>query len=365
MSEFRHKPKPLNEKFNRFQGFKILRHSDKIEQIVKGEIPTPVEWVVYPSNICGYRCGHCIMAKEQQDHRQMLSKSAMHKIPEDALRNNIKCVIYSGGGDPLLNPYTLESARRCKEAGILTGINNQGYLLDDPTPFNFVRYSVDAASAETYQMIHNVPLKDGWERVNKNIANHARLRDEGHNIEMGLAFLITPYNWHETYQFCEWASQYNPDFIHIRPAYLDADYLDKQYPGGGIKIKDEIVPSLRDTAKRIKADFPNAYLTIEKFEGYWTPKQYTKCRANSLMAVTSGDGAFLICQDRGIMKEENYLRWGNYNTQTFEEIWFGDEHRKVMESIDLEKCPRCVENGYNETIQICFVDGDPMKMNLL
>lgn len=355
----------MHEKFNRFQGFKILAHTEKIREIVAGGIPTPVEWVVYPSNVCGYRCGHCIMAKEQIDHRQILSEHAMMKIPEDAKQHKIPCVIYSGGGDPLLNKWTLESARKCKEYGIFTGINNQGYLLKDPTPFNFVRYSVDAASAETYQMIHNVPRKDGWEVVNANIANHARLRKEGHNIEMGLAFLITPYNAHETYAFCEWAMQYDPDFIHIRPAYLDADYLDKQYPGGGIKMKDEIVPSLREVAKRIKADFPKAYLTIEKFEGYWTPKQYTKCRANSLMAVTSGDGAFLICQDRGIMKEENYLRWGNYNVDTFSSIWFGEEHRKVMESIDLDKCPRCVENGYNEVIQMGFVDGDSMKLNLI
>lgn len=365
MTAARLKTTPLNEKFNRFQGFKILAHSEKIRQIMKGEIPTPVEWVIYPSNICGYRCGHCIMAKEQQDHRQMLSKSAMEKIPADAKRNGIQCVIFSGGGDPLLNPHTLDAARKCKELGIFTGINNQGYLLDDPTPFNFVRYSVDAASADTYQKIHNVPLGDGWERVNKNIENHARLRDLGHEIEMGLAFLITPYNWHETYQFCEWASQYNPDFIHIRPAYLDADYLDKQYPGGGIKIKDEIVPSLRETATRIKHDFPNAYLTIEKFEGYWTPKKYNKCLANSLMAVTSGDGAFLICQDRGIMKEENYLRWGNYNTHSFEDIWFSEEHVNVMQSIDLEKCPRCVENFYNELIQSVFVEKDSMKLSLI
>lgn len=325
----------------------------------------PVEWVVYPSNICGYRCGHCIMAKEQQDHRQILSEAAMMKIPDDAKRLGINCVIYSGGGDPLLNKWTLKSARRCKELGIFTGINNQGYLLFDPTPFNFVRYSVDAASAETYQMIHNVPRKDGWDVVNQNIAYHAKLRKEGHNIEMGLAFLITPYNWHETYKFCEWASQYDPDFIHIRPAYLDADYLDKQYPGGGIQIKDEIIPNLRETAKKIKTDFPNAYLTIEKFEGYWTPKQYSKCRATPLMAVTSGDGAFLVCQDRGIMKEENYLRWGNYNTQSFEDIWFGQDHKKVLESIDLDKCPRCVENFYNEVIQSGFIDGDSMKLDLI
>jgi MoaA/NifB/PqqE/SkfB family radical SAM enzyme len=357
--------KKIHPEFNRFQKFKILKHTDRIQAIVDGAIPPPVEWVIYPSNICGYRCGHCIMAKEQQDHRDMLSKEAMMKIAPDAKNNGIKTVIFSGGGDPLLNPWTVEAARQCKENGIFTGINNQGYLLDDPTAFNFIRYSVDAASAQTYQHIHRVPKEDGWERVNRNIKKHHELRKAGENIEMGLAFLITPLNWHETAQFCEWAQQYEPDFIHIRPAYLDGDYLDKEYPGGGILLKDEIVPNLRELSKKLHSQYDNVFFKIDTFEGYWTPKKYTKCRSTPLMAVTSGDGAFLICQDRGIMKEENYLRWGNYNKQSFHDIWWSKEHEDVIASIDLDRCPRCVENSYNEIIQFGFIDGDNMKLDLI
>lgn len=354
----------IHPEYNRFQGFKVLRHAQKIETIISGGIPSPVEWVIYPSNICGYRCGHCIMAKEQIDHRQMLSKEAMMKIPVDALRNKIPCVIYSGGGDPLLNPWTLDSARQCKENGIYVGINNQGYLLDDPTPFNFIRFSVDAASPEVYQDIHNVPKKDGWERVNANIRRVYELNQKGAGIELGLAFLITPLNWHEVAAFVEWAQQFDPDFIHIRPAYLDGDYLDREYPGGGVQLKDEIVPNLRELAVKLSKAYDNVFFRIDKFEGYWTPKIYDKCRATPLMAVTSGDGAFLICQDRGIMKEENYLRWGNYNTESFENIWFGEEHKKVIESIDLSTCPRCVENKANEIIEYGFVRDD-MRMALI
>lgn len=358
------KKSKTHPEYNRFNGNKIYAHADKIKQIVNGSIPSPVEWVIYPSNICGYRCGHCIMAKEQQDHREMLSKEAMMKIPTDAVNNKIPCVIFSGGGDPLLNPWTIETARKCKEMGIYVGINNQGYLLDDPTAFNFIRFSVDAASADVYQSIHNVPKKDGWERVNANIKRVHELNKQGAGIELGLAFLITPLNWHETAAFVEWAQQYEPDFIHIRPAYLDGDYLDREYPGGGVKLKDEIIPNLRELALKLSKEYDNVFFRIDKFEGYWTPKQYDKCRATPLMAVTSGDGAFLICQDRGIMKEEEYLRWGNYNTQNFENIWYGEEHKKVIESIDLKSCPRCVENKANEIIEYGFVRDD-MRLNLI
>lgn len=354
-----------NDKYSRFQSFKVLAHSDRIRQIVSGEpFPSPVEWVIYPSNICGYQCGHCIMKEIQNDFRQMLSRETMAKIPVDAVKHGVKCVKFTGGGDPLLNPYTLETAQKIKDAGILVGLDNQGYLLKDPTPFDFVRYSVDAATPETYQKIHRVPRGDGWERINANIANHARLRKEGHKIEMGFAFLITPLNWWETEQFCEWAQQYEPDFVQIRPAYLDPDYLDFEYPGGGKMIKEEIVPSLIALSKKLEATYPNVFFRVDKFEGFWTPKIYDKCRSTPLMAVTSGDGAFLVCQDRGTSKRESYLRWGNYNEQSFDDIWWSDAHRKVIESIDLSSCPRCVLNGYNEIIQFGFIS-DEMKVNLL
>jgi MoaA/NifB/PqqE/SkfB family radical SAM enzyme len=347
--------------YNRFQKWKVMKYSDRINLILNNGIPYPVEWVIYPSNICGYQCPHCIMARTQIDHRNTFSAEAMKRIPLDAVKMKIECVVFSGGGDPLLNPLTLDTARSLKILGIPIGINNQGYLLDDPTPFDFIRYSVDAVTPETYKLIHGV---DGWDRVNKNIRHHFDLRQDGHKIEMGLAFLITPWNYCEVAQFVDWAQQWHPDFIHIRPAFLDADYLDAKYHGGGDELKNTIIPNLQSLAERLQQDHDNVYFRVDKFEGFWTEKKYSKCRANSLMAVTSGDGAFLVCQDRGIRKEDNALRWGNYNTQSFEEIWFSDEHRKVMESIDLKKCPRCVEVGYNEIIENVFVN-DGLKAALL
>jgi hypothetical protein len=140
--------------------------------------------------------------------------------------------------------------------------------------------------------------------------------------------------------------------------------MEAQYPGGGKELKDVIIPKLRELSHKLQDEHKNVFFRVDKFEGFWSPKTYGKCRATPLMAVTSGDGAFLICQDRGISAEENYLRWGNYNTQTFEDIWYGAEHKAVIEKIDLPKCPRCVENAYNDVIEHVFMN-DSMKVNLI
>lgn len=100
--------------YNRFQKWKIMMHDGRIRQIIDGQIPSPVEWIIYPSNVCGYQCSHCIMAREQVDHRNTLSADAMWRIPLDAQNYGISCVVFSGGGDPLLNKHTLETAKDLK-----------------------------------------------------------------------------------------------------------------------------------------------------------------------------------------------------------------------------------------------------------
>lgn len=336
-------------RYHRFESFKIMAHSDRIKAIVDGHIPAPVEWVIYPSNACGYKCGHCIMAEEKDSHPQRLPEETMRKIPFDARAHGIKTVIFSGGGDPLLNPWTLDTARELRARGIKTGINNQGWHLTDASMFNYVRFSVDAATKETYQKIHGI---DGWERINDNIRNLKKSPD----TEVGLAFLVTPTNWHEIESFCEWGQQFDPEYLHIRPAFLDAPYLDLQYPGGDADLRHR-VPEMIEMQRRIEVKYKNVFFRIDKFDGYWTPKLYGKCRSTPLLAVLAADGSFLICQDK-------FMRWGDYNTQSFNEIWWGDEHRKIIEAIDLKTCPRCVENGYNEIIEHVFVE-DGLRRDLI
>jgi len=328
----------LPYKYNRFQSLKVLSHIDKIRDIKKGVIPAPVEWIIYPSNGCPYDCSHCIM-KEERESKECLSPDVMAKIPEDVVEHGIKTVIFSGGGEPLSNKATTTTARVLKDLGIHTGINTNGLLLDTIKPFNFVRVSVDAATRETYKGVKGY---DGWDTVN---ANLDKCFHEKTGEKIGLAFLITPDNYHEVYQFCEWASQYDYGFLHIRPAFYSDD-RDK-------KMR-EITSYLMTVKEAVEKDFRDVFFKIDKFEGYWTPKLFDKCRATPLMAVLAADGKFVVCQDV-------FIRFGDYRKHSFEEAWWGMEHKKALSKIDITKCPRCVENTYNEVIEHI----DKIEVNLL
>ncbi len=320
-------------KYNRFEKFKALFHSDKLDLLSKGGICTPASLVVYPSYRCNYSCNHCIM-REERKGGSMLTWPILEKLANDCRRLGIESVCVSGGGEPLTNIHTLKFLEKCKTLGIETSMNTNGQLLTDASNVDHLRISIDAGRSETYAKVHGV---DAFDEVAENI------KKSNHN-ELGLAFLITPYNCMEVVAFCEWAQQFDYTFLHIRPAH---------YPDNRMK---DIVESLKATKEAVK-EYRDTYFKVDKFDGHWTPKLFDKCRSTPLIACLCADGQFSVCQD-------NFIKFGDYYTQSFEECWFGEEHYEALRKIDIHKCPRCVEVGYNEIIQQCFIN-DELKRGLL
>jgi MoaA/NifB/PqqE/SkfB family radical SAM enzyme len=306
---------------NRFESLKVLCHRDKIETIREGKMPSPVEWIIYPSNGCIFNCEHCIM-KEERLNKASLSSETMKKIPADAIQHGIRNVIFSGGGEPLTNKSTEYTAQALKRNGIKVGLNTNGLLLNSAESFDYIRISVDAASRETYKKVKGY---DGWKALNKKLL-------EIDTSMLGLAFLVTPDNVHEILSFIKWAKCWNPNFIHIRPAHYDDD---RMLP---------LMPGIMEMQRHIVKQYPEVFFKVDKFDGYWTEKNYSKCRSTPLIAVLAADGKFVVCQDV-------FKRFGDYNTQSFEDCWFSKEHQEVIDSIDINTCPRCVENKYNEVIE--------------
>jgi len=147
--------------------------------------------------------------------------------------------------------------------------------------------------------------------------------------------------------FCEWEQQYDPDFINIRPAYLKES--NNEMKG--------LMESISYFADDISVEYENVFIRTDKFDGFWNERFYSKCRATPLIAVTGADGAFIPCQDV-------FMKFGDFNKQSFSDIWNSQEHMDTINSIKLNECPRCVMNQYNEIIEQCFIN-DGLRMFIL
>src|SRR3972149_3060585 len=131
--------------------------------------------------------------REEREDKSALSGLTMSKLAYDCSRLGIKCVVMSGGGEPLINPNTRETIKELQEAGVRVGLNTNGVLLAGTEP-DFVRVSLDACTPETFRAMHGT---DFFDQVVENIRNYK-------GKELGLAFLATAVTRHEIIRFVEW-----------------------------------------------------------------------------------------------------------------------------------------------------------------
>src|SRR5262245_8863330 len=96
--------------YHRFNPLKILAHADRLREVAAGGEPYPLDWHVYPSNICNHQCTWCMFRqnREQFDYAVRLPREVLFRYVADARRLGGTVIHFSGGGEPLLNKATAQ-----------------------------------------------------------------------------------------------------------------------------------------------------------------------------------------------------------------------------------------------------------------
>lgn len=343
---------------NRFTSLKILRHYDRLEAITRGEMPMPIEWVVYPSNVCNHACVWCMFRQNGEqfgENRVILPRATLLRFVEDAARLGGSVLQVEGGGEPLINKHTLDALRLANARGIKTAMSTNGRLLtpDVAAAVDYLRVSLNAGTAAQHHKTNHAGEGAGdWDIIVQNIAAavpHTR-------GDIGLAFVLDADNYPDIPAFIDLAAELGVDFVHIRPAFwYDAEQ--------DARVR-AVMPAALALCQAAQAKHAGGQLDIfaitEKFEGYWTPRTYHACRAIWTGVVLRATGDFAVCKDR---MDLTFGHTPNYKRgASFEDVWHSDEHRRVADRIhdgeggDLSACPRCVWNQRNTLIDAIATD---------
>lgn len=357
--------------YNRFNSLKILAYADRLRQIAKGEgpMPYPIDWHVYPSNLCNHRCVWCMFRQDMPDggvgeqfrYRVVLREAQLMRAVEDAARTGAVLMHFSGGGEPLLNKHTLGAMKLAGQKGLAVALSTNGRLLTPEVAHHvdYLRVSLNAGTAQEHWRTNHAGDPDSrgdWELILQAI-REAVPHKRG---DIGLAFVVDHRNWRDIYPFCQLAAELGVDFVHIRPAF----YYDAK--------EDEMVRAcmpqawaLCEAAKSKFGDKVAIFSLRDKFEGYWTPRLYHRCLAVWTGVVLCATGDFAVCQDRTDLRFG--AEWAEGGA-TFEAVWNSPSHWEVVEKIrqgaELDKCPRCVWNKRNEVIDRVFVR-DEMRLKMV
>jgi MoaA/NifB/PqqE/SkfB family radical SAM enzyme len=361
-----------------FTPMKLLRHAPTIERMLQGEIVYPISIEIDLSNVCPHDCPFCSFGTStSQGYRQQnwvtFPPARMLRLLDEMAECGVRSLTFTGGGEPLVHRQAaaiFEKASEHFEWGLVTN----GLLLKDAVATviaghaKFVRVSLDAGTPETHHLTHGLP--DGQFQYYQILDNMRALREKADHyaraerLAIGASFCVMDQNWREIYQAAKHVKDHGGDYLEVRPTY-PTEWRGDGWAGGleppnyqavGIELQHARL-HLEDAAFRIIG-------MADRFENAasQTPiKRYEKCRIGDLTTVIGADGrGWHCCVNRGV----DYFTYGSFLDSSFKAVWESQARRRMIEGIDISKCPRCRYDPLNETIEQGFIQ-DRMHANFL
>jgi len=351
--------------FNPFNSWKLLSQVPRWEGIKrweesKGELPAPTTVSIDPANICNISCKDCNADFLMQRNHNSLSRDTLKEIADflptwGTPPYMVEGVCNGGGGSPLLNPHTGEFIQRLKENGIKSGIVTNGTMihknLEALCDCEWVGVSVDAGTSLSYKKVKGADkfyqvIGNIQDLIIKSKDNHSTLNLPGKGHGVSYKYLLRPETIDEVYFAAKIAKEIGCRSMHIRPI---APSWDKVKGSTNIFNKYHIHKFRKqlEKARDIENENFNIYGITHKFNGDFTPSyELDKCRAiyMSMVIMPPTDkkkGKFdtsYCCDRRG----DNLLTQQNLTSvEQIKDYWGSQEHRKLMNKIDVSKCCRC------------------------
>ncbi|MDD4979711.1 MAG: radical SAM protein [Candidatus Omnitrophica bacterium] len=341
-----------------FNTYKILNHSKIIRALLENKNPFPVSCEIDPSNLCNHACHWCYFGDSRKVKKANLDKGVLFKLIDELAAGKTRSITFTGGGEPLVNPATIEAIVRARKKGIRVGLVTNGGLLDRKknevivSCCDFVRISLDAPDAYSHARLHRPanPKIDNFEDILLNLHRLVILRRKSKkDITIGVGFLINKGNYKKLPILAERLKKIGVDYLQIRPIVMPQDNSLTQIWTRAFKY---IQKALSSSDKKFHV-FPIDYRYHEMIN---KGRNYQSCNTHKLLAVVGADGNVYMCS---LFRGDNKFSFGNLYRQSFAQIWRGKRRRAVMQSLNIRRCPPCRYNRYNEILEYMLSRNKP------
>ena len=355
--------------YNEFNSIKALLWKERWESIVEGKFPPPLGIDTDPSNLCNFRCIWCNSEGFRRENRKTIPSGHLLKLADFYKYWGVKSTCVAGGGEPTLNPAFTRFLYRLRENGIESGIITNGSLLTMEQTEAIVQcsrwcgFSVDAGTSKVYSRVHG--LNDGGKTfhwVIENIQRMTKLKQEmKSDLEVTFKYLLHPLNATTIVDAVKIARDIGVNTFHLRPVCTDNLYGLNRKPIDYSNYLDVINKQVEQALKLETKTF-RFYGVRHKFQSDFSRKvSFKKCLATPLMATFGADGNVHLCCD--VRGKPECILCSHYPDPTeILKVWGSERHKKMIESIDPSKCPRCTFGSYNEVIEQAIIK-DKMYKN--
>lgn len=337
-----------------FSPIKLFSHMDRMHDWWHGRTVYPVTMELSPSTICNHFCTWCMhggyFGSHKGDDKSLKAYPDSSVMPLDFYRTlvdelfelGIKSMIFSGSGEPFVNPNLMEFVEYTTRKGIETAIITHGGLLTPKKAevvarhCTWIRISLNAGTAETRKAVHKV---DDFEKVLQNLADLAAEKKRHQSrVHIGAQIAVSPETQGELDIAVRRVRETGIDYFQIKPVILHPMSSPTQYDH---EFYDQVLQEARATKQHETNDF-KVFVKEDQFAGVLTPdyerSAYKKCYANFFPVIEANKKVYYCSQTRGLPE----FCLGDLATHSFREIWESEHRQKVNNGIDISTCqPIC------------------------
>ncbi len=347
---------------------KVLYHPEKIKEWMdSGDTTAPVTVKIDLTNVCNHDCPGCIDAELIANDNNELSLEVLKELLLDMKKIGVKGINYTGGGEPTVHRNFSEVIEFTHKLGFEIGLITNGSLFHKKKismekllkMFTWIRVSLDAYDHDTHVRTHG--SKSTFHKTVQNMKDLVKIRkDQSLDVTLGAGYITNQYEDmdRQVWRFVELCKSLGLDYAQLRPSFgflFDYDAI----------TADEWKNIFAELKKYENESFK---LVVDegKFEKIFTKQTgrcYTSCHAQSFKStsITATGHVYICCSLSG--KNEGYI--GNIKTEKFSDIWSSKVRSKLLDNLDVNKCPRlCVGDNLNEFLENIKIN-EPKHKNFL
>lgn len=332
-----------------FSSDKILKHIDRVDAWLKGKNPPPVTVEIDMTNSCNHKCPECVVNYFRVNDASFLSRAIANKIILQLAKNKIRGLIFTGGGEPLCNPDTLEIVELAKSKGLDIGFITNGSLLNHEAAgcllknCTWIRVSLDAGSPEVFKSTHGMNGAE-FNKIISSIGALVKMKKKMKSeCTIGIGFLTSDCTKPDMLKAALLARKLGVDYLQFRPMQV--------HNGGRFEyrwadVQDEIAKCLKYSSNGFKVLYSQH--KYEMAHDVQFGRYYKKCYGQQFATVISASGKmYICCHTRGYDK----YCIGDLKKKGFKEIWNSKKRKDAIKRIDFNDCiPLCRDNTFNQIL---------------
>ncbi|MCL6583930.1 MAG: radical SAM protein [bacterium] len=320
-----------------FSDLKIIHHLDRLWAICRGELSPPVTVEIELTNACNHRCIFCLDQSYNAIINATLKEAPLLNLAAEIAGQGVESVIFTGGGEPLLYYSFSKIVQHFRTKGLHIGLITNGEAIDrhlEAIPhLSWVQVSLDAASVEIHQKLHN-PFKNN---IFQTIVDN--LYQISTSVFTGISYVLHPDNFRQMPAAIRLAREVGCRFIAFRR--VDGLPQAQSFTPAMLMELRELMAGIN---WRQEANFQILAPRLDHFAPGYRPLPYSPCLAHHLIGILSSDGNFYPC--RTLRGDADYA-YGSIYRDSFQNIWYGEKRKAVLEKIARGDCSaRCLGHTF-------------------